>query len=338
LGTIAETCWGTDRLSRETPCAAVEFSVIVPIHDKETILETLFERLYPVLDGTDLSYEVVFVDNGSRDRSPTLLRQQHKLRPDVTRVVLLRSAGDQQMAFAVGFDASVGKRILTLDASLRTPPEWIRHLLAEMDRGHDYVGGIRRRRQDIAWRARISEVTNRARERLTGIRVTDLGCALRAYDRGLLEAVLASDTSRGFIPARAWLYSADPTEIEVDYENPRGGESGYALYQLIERNLSVLTAYSLLPLKAASLLSIGGSLIAFWSAFYLGVRRLVLGPDAEGVTLPFGILLFLAGILLFVAGLFGQYLAHLHEDGRGRPRHLVREHLHPTPRRGSSNG
>src|SRR5262249_40945779 len=152
----------------------------------------LFARLYPALDALGIAYEVVFVNDGSRDRSAALLREQFQKRPDVTRVVLFNGNFGQHMAIMAGFEGRRGNRGGTRDAALQKPAEEIGKLLARMDEGHDYVGSIRRERRDAAWRKWASRAMNRLRERITHIKMTDQGCMLRAYDRPIVDAIRAS--------------------------------------------------------------------------------------------------------------------------------------------------
>ena len=139
----------------------MKLSVVIPVYNEEAGLPALFDRLYPALDALGLAYEVIFVNDGSRDRSAALLREQFARRPDVTRVVLLNGNFGQHMAVLAGFERVRGERIVTLDADLQNPPEEIAKLLAKMDEGHDYVGSIRRKRQDAAWRRWASRAMNR---------------------------------------------------------------------------------------------------------------------------------------------------------------------------------
>ena len=132
----------------------MSLSVVIPVYNEEAGLAQLFARLYPALDALQTPYEVIFVNDGSRDRSAALLREQFQKRPDVTRVVLLNGNFGQHMAIMAGFEYCRGERVVTLDADLQNPPEEIGKLLAEMDKGHDYVGSIRRKRRDAAWLAR----------------------------------------------------------------------------------------------------------------------------------------------------------------------------------------
>ena len=311
--------------------APIALSVVIPVYNEEAVLTALFDRLYPVLDALGQPYEAVFVDDGSRDRSATLLRQQYKLRPDTTRVLYLRNNAGQHASIMAGFAACAGQRIVTLDADLQNPPEEIPNLLAAMDRGHDYVGSIRRNRQDPKWRDLASRLTNRLRERITGIHMTDQGCMLRAYDRDIVDAVLASREAHTFIPALAYLYAANPTEISVEHAARAAGESKYPLYKLIHLNFDLMTSFSLVPLQVFSLAGIGIAVASFAFVIYLALRRLLVGPEAEGLFTLFGLLFFLAGVILFGIGLLGEYVGRVFQQTRGRPHYLVREELAPRP-------
>src|SRR5947207_8005383 len=163
-------------------------SVVVPVYNEEAGLPALFARLYPALDQLQLPYEVIFVNDGSRDRSAAVLREQFQRRPDVTRVVLLNGNFGQHMAILAGFERTRGERVVTLDADLQNPPEAIGKLLARMDEGYDYVGGVRSERHDNALRRIGSRAMNLVRGKITRLPMTDQGRMLRAYSRGIVDA------------------------------------------------------------------------------------------------------------------------------------------------------
>src|SRR5512145_1692619 len=229
-----------------------QLSVVIPVYNEEQGLQALFDRLYPALDKLGIGYEVVFVNDGSRDRSAAILREQFQKRPDVTRVVLFAGNFGQHMAIMAGFEHCRGERVVTLDADLQNPPEEIGRLLAKMDEGHAYVGSVRRRRQDVAWRRWASRVMNGLRERLTHIRMSDQGCMLRAYDKAIVDAIRASREVSTYIPALAYSYAHNPAEVEVGHEERAGGESKYSLYKLIRLNFDLVTGFSVVPLQLFS--------------------------------------------------------------------------------------
>ncbi len=301
-----------------------ELSVVIPVYNEEAVLPELFTRLYGVLDALERRYEVIFIDDGSRDRSAALLREQYQQRPDVTRVICLRANAGQHAAIMAGFEYSRGRYVITLDADLQNPPEEIGKLLAELDKGYDYVGTIRRKRQDSAWRRWASRAMNLLRERITNIRMTDQGCMLRAYDRDIIDAILDSHETQTFIPALAYLFAGNPTEITVEHNERAAGESKYSLFKLIHLNFDLLTGFSLMPLQAFSLFGIGISIVSFLFVIYLAIRRLVVGPEVEGVFTLFAIVFLLIGILLFGIGLLGEYVGRIYVQARGRPRYLVK--------------
>src|SRR5450759_4836867 len=137
-----------------------QLSVVIPVYNEEQGLETLFNRLYSALDKLGIAYEIVFINDGSRDRSAAILREQFQQRPDVTRVILFNGNFGQHMAIMAGFEQSRGQRVVTLDADLQNPPEEIGRLIAKMDEGYDYVGSIRRMRRDSAFRRIAGKAMN----------------------------------------------------------------------------------------------------------------------------------------------------------------------------------
>lgn len=300
-----------------------QVSVIIPVYNEEAILPALFARLYPALDALRISYEVVFVNDGSRDRSAALLKDQFLARSDVTRVVLFNGNYGQHMAIMAGFEHCRGERVVTLDADLQNPPEEIGKLLAAMDRGHDYVGSIRETRRDSLWRHLASRLMNRVRERITKIRMTDQGCMLRAYSRDIIRAIVATREVSTYIPALAYTFAANPTEVVVAHAERAAGESKYPLYKLIRLNFDLVTGFSLAPLQMFSLVGIALSLASAAFVLFLAARRLVVGPEAEGLFTLFGINFFLIGILLFGIGLLGEYIGRIYQQVRERPRFTI---------------
>jgi undecaprenyl-phosphate 4-deoxy-4-formamido-L-arabinose transferase len=301
----------------------IELSVVIPVYNEEQGLAALFARLYPALDRLGIPYEIIFVNDGSRDGSAAMLREQFQLRPDVTRVILFNGNFGQHMAIMAGFEQVRGRRIVTLDADLQNPPEEIGRLVAKMDDGHDYVGTIRRMRRDSAFRRVAGKAMNLVRERITRIRMTDQGCMLRAYSREIVAAINSCREINTYIPALAYTFAQRPVEIEVEHEERAAGVSKYSLYQLIRLNFDLMTAFSLVPLQMYSLAGMLISLLSILFVGFLAVRRLLIGPEAEGVFTLFGIVFFLLGIALFGIGLLGEYVGRISQQVRERPRYLI---------------
>ncbi len=301
----------------------MDLSVLIPVYNEEDVLALLFERLYPVLESLGRSYEVLFVNDGSSDNSAALLEEQFAKRSDVTRVLFLSSNAGQHAALIAGFERAYGDFIVTLDADLQNPPEEIPALVAEMDKGYDYVGTIRATRNDKAWRNIASKLNNALREKITNIRITDQGCMLRGYSREIALEIANSNESRTFIPALAYLYAARPTEITVEHQQRAAGESKYSLFKLIQLNFDLVTSFSSVPLQLISFTGIVVSLLSLLFVIYLAFRRIFIGPEVEGVFTLFGITIFLMGLLLFSVGMLGEYIGRINGLVRRRKRFRV---------------
>src|SRR5712692_3205477 len=161
------------------------------------------------------------------------------------------------------------------------------------------------------------------RERITRIRMTDQGCMMRAYSRDIVAAINSCREVNTFIPALAYTFAQHPTEIEVAHEERAAGDSKYSLYSLVRLNFDLVTGFSVMPLQLFSLSGIAIALLSLTFVIFLAIRRLVVGPEAEGVFTLFGIAFFLIGITLFGIGLLGEYVGRIYEQVRQRPRYLV---------------
>ncbi len=298
-------------------------SVVIPVFNEEDGLPLLFERLYRALDALGRSYEVVFVDDGSKDASVAALREQYQRRPDVTRVVVLARNAGQHRAILAAFTYTRGDYVITLDADLQNPPEEIAKLVAAMDAGADYVGTIRVRRQDVLWRKAASRLMNRLREGTTSIRITDQGCMLRGYHRSVIDAVNHCSEVSTYVPALAYTFARHPIEIAVAHAERTVGQSKYSLLRLIRLNFDLMTGFSVAPLQFFSMAGIVIAILSLVFVAYLAIRRLVMGPEAEGVFTLFGIAFFLIGMALLGLGVVGEYVGRIYEQVRQRPRYTI---------------
>jgi undecaprenyl-phosphate 4-deoxy-4-formamido-L-arabinose transferase len=310
---------------------AINLSVVIPVYNEEAVLAALFARLYPALDALGVGYEIVFVNDGSRDRSAAMLADQFNLRPDVTRVILFNGNFGQHRALLAGFEHCRGERIVTLDADLQNPPEDIGVLLAKMDEGYDYVGSIRRENNRSLWRHAVSRLANRVRERITHIRMTDQGCMMRAYSRRIIDTINQCNELHTFIPALAYQFAQNPTEVVVGHEERFAGKSKYSLYSLIRLNFDLMTGFSLVPLQLFSFLGISISFLSTLLVIYMGARRLIIGPEEGGLFTLFAIAFLLIGIALFGIGLLGEYVGRIYQEVRKRPRYLISTVLETRP-------
>jgi undecaprenyl-phosphate 4-deoxy-4-formamido-L-arabinose transferase len=223
------------------------------------------------------------------------------------------------------FERVRGEVIVTLDADLQNPPEEIQKLLAASEAGHDVVGGYRKNRKDTLFRKFASRIINGVRARITNIRMRDQGCMLRAYRRNIVENIVASKETSTFIPALAYSFAVNPAEVEVEHAARAAGESKYRLYDLIRLNFDLLTGFSVVPLQVFTLIGMSVSLLSILFVIYLFIRRLIVGPEAEGVFTLFAILYFLVGIGIMGLGIIGEYIGRIHKEVRRRPRFVIRK-------------
>jgi len=318
------------------PTHPIFLSVVIPVYNEEANLPTLFQRLYPVLDALGRSYEIVFTNDGSADRSLSLLRAQYEARPHVTRVIDFNANYGQHMAVMAAFERVRGEVIVTLDADLQNPPEEIPKLLERIDAGHDYVGGYRLNRQDSIFRTWASKLINLVRRKTTNIEMTDQGCMLRAYRRPVIEAIVRSGAINTFIPALAYSFSSNPTEVGVRHEERHAGVSNYSFYMLVRLNFDLITGFSLAPLQAFTLAAMACSALSFLFVLVLAYRRIFLGAEAEGIFTLFGIVFFLLSVAMVGIGLIGEYVGRTYQVVRARQQYFVREILETKPHAGGS--
>jgi undecaprenyl-phosphate 4-deoxy-4-formamido-L-arabinose transferase len=314
--------------------ATPEVSIVIPVYNEEASLPSLFQRIYPALDGLGRSYELIFVDDGSRDHSMRVLRGQFDRRPDVTRVVLLAANFGQHMAILAGFQHARGEIVVTLDADLQNPPEEVAKLLAKMAEGYDYVGSYRSERRDSLFRRVASRAMNRMRERMTRIRMTDQGCMLRAYGRNVVDTINLSPESNTFVPALAYIYARNPTEIEVQHDERIAGASQYSLSKLIKLNFDLMTGFSVKPLQmfsAIGMIVALGSVVLYAAVLLYQLYTAGLAGALSHVWDRDVLEFFLMGLALFGIGLTGEYIGRIYEQVRGRPRLRVGAVLESEP-------
>src|SRR2546426_4552707 len=297
--------------------------IVLPVFNESASIPRLHPRLHQVLQQLGRSFEVVYVDDGSTDRSLQELLVIQGGDPAVKVVTLARNAG-QHAAVLAGFAYARGEVVVTLDADLQNPPEEIPRLLAEIDAGYDVVGTRREGRTDPFLRRVISTAVSRLASLAVGVTMTDCGSMLRAYRRPVVEEVLRLAERALFIPALAALVARRPTEIPIGHAPRVAGRSRYSPLRLMRLGFDLVTGFSLVPIQLVSLAGIGVSLLGTGFGLYLLVRRLVLGPESEGLFTLFAILFVFLGLLIFAVGLVGEYVGRIYAEVRRRPPYVVR--------------
>jgi len=301
----------------------VDVSVVIPVYNEEESLPALFERLFPVMNSLEGNWEVLFVNDGSRDRFLALMLDCVDRHRGSVRVVDFNGNFGQHMAIMAGFSLSRGATVITMDADLQNPPEEIPRLLEEIEKGHDVVGSIRSMRKDPFFRKFASRIVNRITNRITGLNLHDYGCMLRAYSRRVIDLINSCPETTTFIPALAQKFSLNPAEIEVGHSERELGTSKYSLFRLIRLNFDLMTGFSLVPLQAVTMLGLAVAGLSLAFSIYMLLRRLFVGPEAEGLFTLMTINFFLMGVTMFCVGIAGEYIGRIFQEIRKRPRYLV---------------
>src|SRR3990167_11105100 len=205
--------------------------------------------------------------------------------------------------------------MITMDADLQNPPEEIGKLVEAIERGHDVINTYRENRQDQWWRLKVSKWHNQLRAwMMPKLKMQDEGCMLRAYHRNVVDLMIATEESTTFIPALALTYAAHPTEVGVAHAERAAGTSNYNFYKLIRYNFDLITGFSIFPLQLFTMLGIFISLASFLFVVFLFLRRLIVGPEVEGVFTLFAILFFLIGMVILGLGIVGEYVGRIYPE------------------------
>jgi undecaprenyl-phosphate 4-deoxy-4-formamido-L-arabinose transferase len=302
----------------------VQISVVIPVYNEEANLAALMGRLMPVMKAMGKGFEIILIDDGSRDNSLALLKE-FASDPFVRVVELTRNYG-QHAAIMAGFSVVRGDIVVTMDADLQNPPEEIPNLISAMVGGnYDVVGSIRKRRKDSFLRIFPSKIVNMVARRITRVSMRDWGCMLRAYSRPVVERMIACHEQATFIPALATVFAKRVTEIEVAHEERFGGKSNYPLRKLINLQFDLVASFSDLPMKLIMYGGIFMSLLGVCFGVVLAIARLVYGASwaAQGIFTLFAILFVFVGLQFFALGVIGEYIGRIYREVRKRPEYVI---------------
>jgi len=302
-------------------------SIVIPVFNEQENLEELIGRSLKACRGLGKKYEIILVDDGSRDMSAKLITRAAEQNQGMVFGVLLNRNYGQHAAVMAGFEVARGDVVVTLDADLQNPPEEIPNLVQKIDEGFDVVGSVRKSRCDTFFRKFASAMINKVVQRTTGVMMHDYGCMLRAYRKNIVETMLKCNEHSTFIPVIANSFASNPTEIMVRHEKRNGSNSKYGFFKLINLQFDLLTCMSTFPLRLLS--GIGGiiSLMGLGFGIFLFLTRLIYGAQwaAEGVFTLFAVLFIFIGAQFVGLGLLGEYIGRIYHDVRQRPRYIIRE-------------
>jgi len=301
-------------------------SVLVPVLNEEDSLPELHRRLLDTLNGIGKSYEIIYINDGSTDSTEVLLEKFHSDDKRVKIIEFNRNYG-QHMALFAGFEFAGGEIIVTIDADLQNPPEEIPKLVSKAEEGFEVVATYRKQRKDSLFRKMPSFIVNKITAKLVGVKLRDYGCMLRAYRRNIVDYMNMCPESSSFIPALANTFAKRITEIEVAHEERKKGTTKYSLFKLWRLNFDLMTSFSLWPIQIISTLGITIAAVGLLFAMFLLIRRLLIGPEGEGVFTLFGVLFCFIGIQILALGIIGEYIGRIYQEVRRRPRFIIKKEL-----------
>jgi glycosyltransferase involved in cell wall biosynthesis len=319
------------KTSEEVLSGSLEVSIVVPIYNEVESLLQLIEAIAQVLQENRLSYEIICVDDGSNDGSTEILSQLARDRSDLKAVILRRNYG-QTPAMAAGFQYATGRVIATLDGDLQNDPADIPLLVAKLKEGYDLVSGWRKHRKDDALtRLLPSKIANWLIGRVTGVKLHDYGCSLKAYRAELVADMNLYGELHRFLPALAYIEGARITELPVRHHARRFGTSKYGLGRTFRVLMDLLTIYFIKrfltkPMHGFGLLGLISLLLGTILGGYLTFIKLALGESiGNRPLLILAVLLFLTGVQLFSFGLLAELLMRTYHESQKRPIYRVRD-------------
>jgi glycosyltransferase involved in cell wall biosynthesis len=303
----------------------VELSVVIPLYNEELNIDCLFERLESVLNRLNMTYEIVGVNDGSKDNTLGRLVEHHRRNPAIKVVGLSRNFG-KEIALTAGIDYTSGKAVVPIDADLQDPPELIEELVAKWREGYDVVCATRLSRQGESWVKRFTaNAFYRVIERMSPVPIPRNTGDFRLLDRRVVEALKTMPERTRFMKGLfAWVGFK---QTSIFFERPQRykGTTKWNYWRLWNFALDGITSFSFLPLKVWSYMGLIVSAISLIYALYLVIRTFIFGIDVPGYASLMVAVLFMGGVQLISLGVIGEYLGRVYQEVKGRPLYLVRE-------------
>ncbi|HNM37275.1 MAG TPA: glycosyltransferase family 2 protein [Anaerolineales bacterium] len=309
----------------------MNLSLIIPVYNEQDNLPMLFEALYATMNSLGKTWEVILVDDGSRDKSLSILEEYAAKDADHVRVISFRRNFGQTAAIAAGLDYSQGDIIILLDADMQNDPSDIPMLLAKLDEGYDLVSGWRKQRKDNAITRNLpSMMANKLISMVTGVELHDYGCTLKAYRRPVLEGFRLYGEMHRFIPVFASSVGARITEVVVNHHPRRFGKTKYGLERTVKVVLDLFTVKFLVSFSSKPIYLFGGTglglmVISALTMLYLFIRRIFFLVGVTGSPLfQTSTMLFILGFQSMLMGLIAELLVRTYHESQRKTTYTVR--------------
>jgi glycosyltransferase involved in cell wall biosynthesis len=304
-----------------SPCP--EFSVVIPIYNEEENMVELFARLSSVM-GNMGTYEIILVDDGSRDGSWRLIRELHEKDKGVKGISFSRNFG-HHIAITAGLDHATGKAIILMDGDLQDPPEEIPKLWERLRSGYDLVYGIRKEKKDSLVKRLTSWCFWWFINRLSGIEIPRNQTLLRIFDRKVLDALNGMRERARFIHGMIAWTGFRVFLQEVEHAPRTRGVSKYNVLKLFRLAFNAITSFSTFPLRLATYLGLLSAGVGLFYGFYFIYKKIFLGIPVLGYASIIVAVLFVGGVQLLILGIMGEYLGRVYQEVQARPIYIVRE-------------
>ncbi len=318
------------RLPRPPEPARPQFSVVLPIYNEEANLPELYRRLSAVLDEMGEPYELVFVDDGSRDRTVELLRTLHARDARVRVIRLTRNFGHQR-AISAGLDYARGQAVIVMDADLQDPPEVIPLFVEKWREDFQVVYAVREKRKESVLKRMAYHSFYHALRAISRIDIPLETGDFCLMDRRVVEAIIALPERNRFVRGlRSWV---GYRQVGLAYERDArfAGEPKYTFRKLASLALDGLVSFSYMPLRLATLSGFAVSAFSLLAAVYYLIKRLTVGLQPPGFATLVILITFLGGVQLITIGVVGEYIGHVLDEAKGRPAYMVREVMDHAP-------
>jgi len=305
----------------------VDISVVVPVYNEAENIASVLDEIIKVMESLDRSYEIITVDDGSKDNTFEILKQYHQQHPQVKVIRLTRNFGQHPAVYA-GFNYSQGEILLSIDGDGQNPPEEIPNLIKVLEEGdYDFVQGWRTQRQDSPFRRFFSQYVNWFITKMTGSELKDAGCGMAVYSRNAVNRLLQATHHSRYIPAEISWMGLKIKSQPITHRKREKGKSRYRIWSLFWINFDIIASISTLPVEAMGFVGMLFSVLGFLLGFCIFFRSLLLNKSADSFVIITSWLLAFVGIQILCISILCAYVSRVYREVQHRPYFIVKESL-----------
>jgi glycosyltransferase involved in cell wall biosynthesis len=310
---------------KETTSRRIKYSVVVPVFNEQENLEVLYSRLTKAMTGLRKSYELIFIDDGSKDNSFQILKNLHAKDPKVKVIRFTRNFGQHQ-AITAGFDIVRGETVITIDADLQNPPEDIHKLIEKLDEGYECVFGVLKHRKHDPFKQLGSAFSRKILASILSVDKTYLS-AFRAMRYYVVEKLISLNEKTKFLDGLICWMGYKIGTVEIEHAKRLAGKTKYDLFKMINLWFDMVVSLTEIPLKISTYVGLVIGAISFVVAMVYLILYFITGYAVPGFATTVILISFFAGVQLFSLGILGEYIGRMSKDVKNRPEYIIREKL-----------